>query len=132
MVLKNLKGKRIAITAFDLQQKEHRGIAQYTKNLIEVLHENGAEIFLITNIGGQRIKRNKNKAFYEEVSIADICHKFQKGDLTQGNAFRSGRIKFLRKILLDFIRLLFSKFKLNYEFRYWCFRFLRKRNIRFL
>lgn len=111
-----LKGKKIAITAYDLQQKEHRGIAQYTKNLIEVLYENGAEIFLITNIGSKRIKRNKNKAFFEEVCIADICNEFQQGTLTQGGLYRRGRIKFLQKSLIDLIRLLFSKFKLSYKF----------------
>ena len=73
-----LKGKKIAITAYDLQQKEHRGIAQYTKNLIKVLHENGAEIYLITNIGSKRIRRNKNKSFFEEVCISDISHKFSR------------------------------------------------------
>ena len=111
-----LKGKKIAITAFDLQKKEHRGIAQYTKNLIKVLYENGAEIFLITNIGSQRIKRNKNKAFFEEVAISDICHQFQEGELNQRGSYRTGRIKFLRKLLKDYIRLLFSKFKLRYKF----------------
>ena len=41
---------RIAITAIDLEQKEHRGIAAVTKSLIEILYKNGAEIFLITSV----------------------------------------------------------------------------------
>ena len=115
MRLNNFKGKRIAITSFDLQQKEHRGIAQYTKNLIKVLHENGAEIFLITNIAGKRIKRNKNKAFFEEVSIADICYKFQKGSTSQGDAFRKNKILFIFKIFLNLLRIIVNRFKLNYK-----------------
>ena len=111
-----LKGKKIAITAYDLQQKEHRGIAQYTKNLIKVLYENGAEIYLITNIGSQRIRRNKNKSFFEEVCIADICYTFQQGSLTQGDSYRKKRMQFLKEILLSYIRLLFNRFKLNYKF----------------
>ena len=34
MTAKSLKGQKILITAFDLEQSEHRGIAVYSKSLI--------------------------------------------------------------------------------------------------
>ena len=50
-----LKGKKIGITALDLEQMEHRGIAAVTKSLITLLKEYGAEIFLITSIEYKRL-----------------------------------------------------------------------------
>ncbi len=91
MVLNNLKEKKIGKTAFDLKQKDI-GSAQYAKNLIKVLQENDTEIFLITNIAFKRIKRNQNKVFFEKVSIANICHKLQKGSRIQRGEFK--KIKF--------------------------------------
>ena len=58
-VCKTLRNKRIGITAIDLEQKEHRGIAAVTKSLIEILYKNGAEIFLITSVGSKSLKRGK-------------------------------------------------------------------------
>ena len=56
-----LKGLRIAVTAADLEQLEHRGIAAYSKNLIEALHRNGAEIWLITEFDPkQRMRGVRN------------------------------------------------------------------------
>ena len=115
-----LKGKKIGITAYDLQQKEHRGIASYTKNLIKVLSENEAEVYLITNIGSQRIKRSKNKAFYEEVSVADILNLLQKGALSYEESNLRGKISFLIKYpiksFLNSLILLINRFKLKYKF----------------
>lgn len=45
---KPLAGLRIAITAVDLEQAEHRGIATYSKALLKSLHNLGAEIWLLT------------------------------------------------------------------------------------
>ena len=115
-----LKGKKIGITAYDLQQKEHRGIASYTKNLIKVLSENNAEVYLITNIGSQRIKRSRNRAFYEEVSVADILNLLQKGTLSYGESNIRGKIAFLIKYpiksFINTLILLINRFKLKYQF----------------
>ena len=115
-----LKGKKIGITAYDLQQKEHRGIAAYTKNLIKVLSENNAEVYLITNIGSQRIKRSRNRAFYEEVSVADILNLLQKGTLSYGESNIRGKIAFLIKYpiksFINTLILLINRFKLKYQF----------------
>ena len=47
-VAQQLKGKRILVTALDLEQREHRGIAVYSKALIRHLHHLGAEVWLLT------------------------------------------------------------------------------------
>ena len=44
----NLKGKRVVVTAYDLEQSEHRGIAVYSKALIRTLKEEGADVWLLT------------------------------------------------------------------------------------
>lgn len=43
-----LTGLRIAVTAADLEQLEHRGIAAYSRNLLKALHNSGAEVWLIS------------------------------------------------------------------------------------
>ena len=46
----SLTGKKILVTAYDLEQSEHRGIAVYTKALIHCLRRAGAEVWLLTEI----------------------------------------------------------------------------------
>ena len=48
MTAKSLKGRKILVTAYDLEQNEHRGIAVYSKSLIHCLKEAGAEVWLLT------------------------------------------------------------------------------------
>ena len=43
-----LQGKRVLVTALDLEQREHRGIAVYSKALIRHLRRMGAEVWLLT------------------------------------------------------------------------------------
>ena len=45
---KTLASKKILVTAYDLEQSEHRGIAVYTKALIHCLRRAGAEVWLLT------------------------------------------------------------------------------------
>lgn len=47
----SIAGKKILVTAYDLEQSEHRGIAVYTKALIHCLRQAGAEIWLLTEFG---------------------------------------------------------------------------------
>ena len=67
-----LKGKRIAITALELENKEHRGIASFIKSSIAILSKYGAEIYLITGFDLDRnFKNNINlkieNLFYSEI-----------------------------------------------------------------
>ena len=59
---KFFKGKKIAITAHNLEQIEHRGIALFTKSLIRSLSKYGAEIYLITGIESKRLKKFNQKS----------------------------------------------------------------------
>ena len=45
---KPFHGQRLLVTALDLEQREHRGIAVYSKALIRHLHRMGAEVWLLT------------------------------------------------------------------------------------
>ena len=62
--MKNLKEKKILILAPELENNEHRGIAAYTKALIEALSDSGAEIWLTTstNLKDLKIKRLKESS----------------------------------------------------------------------
>ena len=48
MTSQPLRGRKILVTAYDLEQSEHRGIAVYSKSLMRCLHEAGAEVWLLT------------------------------------------------------------------------------------
>ena len=45
-----LKGLRLVVTDLDLQQREHRGIAMYSKALLKALKASGAETWLLTDL----------------------------------------------------------------------------------
>ena len=62
--MKYLKEKKILILAPELENNEHRGIASYTKSLIEALSDSGAEIWLTTstNLKDLKIKRLKESS----------------------------------------------------------------------
>jgi len=47
---KPLSNLRIAITAVDLEQSEHRGIAHLSKSMISSLARQGAEVYLLTGL----------------------------------------------------------------------------------
>ena len=64
-----LKGLRIAVTAADLEQQEHRGIAAYSKNLIESLHRSGAEVWLITEFDPKQRMRGVRNLPFETKSL---------------------------------------------------------------
>lgn len=71
---------RIAITAVDLEQAEHRGIAYLSKGLISTLSDLGAEVYLLTGFYGRRLnplmKLSMSKQSVREVDCADILDQF--------------------------------------------------------
>ncbi len=77
---KPLSKMRIAITAIDLEQAEHRGIAYLSKGLISSLSDLGAEVYLITGFYGRRLnplmKLSMSKQSIREVDCADILDQF--------------------------------------------------------
>jgi len=46
--VKPLAGMKIVVTAIDLEQAEHRGIAVYSKGLLKAVKDAGAEVWLLT------------------------------------------------------------------------------------
>ena len=64
-----MQGRKILVTAYDLEQSEHRGIAVYTKSLLHCLHEAGAEVWLLTEffdkLSEKGLKRLPKKTLYD-------------------------------------------------------------------
>ena len=114
-----LQGKRIAITAIDLEQQEHRGLAVMAKSLIELLKKYGADVYLITSINSFRLNRiNKyliKKKLKDEIFIADICTGLEKGFnyRKKFNQNISYKIKLIFSLILNIIILHFKNFTLN-------------------
>ena len=50
-----LAGMVVAVTAIDLEQAEHRGIAYFSKSLLEALHGLGADVYLLTGYSRRRL-----------------------------------------------------------------------------
>ena len=77
---KPLSNMRVAITAIDLEQAEHRGIAYLSKGLISSLSDLGAEVYLLTGFYGRRLnplmKLSMSKQSVREVDCADILDQF--------------------------------------------------------
>ncbi len=77
---KPLSHMRVAITAIDLEQAEHRGIAYLSKGLISSLSDLGAEVYLLTGFYGRRLnplmKLSMSKQSVREVDCADILDQF--------------------------------------------------------
>ena len=67
-----LKGKKIAITALELENKEHRGIASFIKSSIAILSKYGAEIYLITSFEKVIASKNKTKTEINNIYIKEI------------------------------------------------------------
>ena len=56
-----LKGLRLVVCGFELEQSEHRGIAVFTKNLLRTLKKAGAEVWLLTEYSPDIKKIKKAK-----------------------------------------------------------------------
>ncbi len=116
-----LQGKRIAITALELEQKEHRGLAVLSKSLIELFNKYGAEVYLITSFNTFRLRRNNRKMvkkLIDEIFIADICNNLEKG-FSYREEFNSNNIykfKLIFNLLLEVFALYFKNFSLKKKF----------------
>ena len=60
-IMNYLKNKKILLLAPELENNEHRGIAAYTKALIESLSDSGAEIWLTTSSNLKELKMRRLK-----------------------------------------------------------------------
>ena len=86
MTTQPLNGRKILVTAYDLEQTEHRGIAVYSKSLIRCLHEAGAEVWLLTEYFDKLSEKGLRKlpSTQELIRIARILNSLAQGqrDLT--------------------------------------------------
>ena len=94
--MSGLKGLRIAITAIDLEQDEHRGIASVSKSIISFLAGEGAEIFLITGITSREKLFNKKKS--KDFAMRDNVNKLLS-ELKKGEYFQKKNLSFKKPLL---------------------------------
>ena len=122
-----LKGKRIIITAIDLESDVHRGIANYTKNLIQSLKSLGADVWLLTGFSSDINIINKYNIEKKKIEIARILGQFSDPDFrindaniyslrniyTQGG--KSVKIIYLIKFFLITLLSFFSAYRIKYK-----------------
>ena len=85
---RSLKGIRLVVTGFELEQQEHRGIAVFTKGLLRALKGAGAEIWLLTEIqpSTHDIKKAQlPKAVQERVNTSRILDILNSGETKDPN-----------------------------------------------
>ena len=121
MDINKLNGVKIGITAYELEQKEHRGISAVTKSLIKLLNKYGADVYIIT---GFHAKRNeiknlilRKKKLQNEIAISDICHDLHHG-ANYREEFKSSnknKIKLVFNLFIQIIFLFKNNFKLKYK-----------------
>ena len=116
MVKDFLRGKRIAITAFDLENQEHRGIAAFIKSTINILSKYGAEVYLITSFDCNRKSKHKNDQEFENIFVNEI-YKFLSIGMGYRQLFYSNT-KYKFKLLLELSFNLFKLFKYNFLLKY--------------
>ncbi len=112
-----LKGKRIAITALELENKEHRGIASFIKSLIHILNKYGAEVYLITGFDcNQNFQTNINKDV--ENTFINQIYNFLLIGKDHRQVFNSNakyKFKLLLELSIDLFKLFFRNFLLQYK-----------------
>ncbi len=97
----NLKGKRIVVTALDLEQSEHRGIATYSKALIRSLKEAGAEVWLLTQFdapiwnSGIRLLPEKTRMIIYTARVLDCL---AQGEQIRTKHWLEKKIGIIRKV----------------------------------
>ena len=75
----HLQGKRILVTALDLEQREHRGIAVYSKALIRHLRRMGAEVWLLTQFKPmtsdlRQLPKETQRIIYSSRTLNELVH----------------------------------------------------------
>ena len=111
-----LTGQRIVVTAYDLEQSEHRGIAVFSKATIRALHALGAEIWLLTefddelNGSGLRKLPDTTRSIIRTARILDALVHGERGPT---HRWAEHKLPFIRKIfhrlrqiddVLEFVR----------------------------
>ena len=74
-----LQGKRVLVTGLDLEQREHRGIAVYSKALIRHLRRMGAEVWLLTQFQPitsdlRSLPKETQRIIYSARTLNELVH----------------------------------------------------------
>ncbi len=95
-----LQGKRIVLTAIDLEQSEHRGIAVYSKALIKILREAGAEVWLLTQFDTPKkdpILKRLPKATQVIIQSSKVLNSLATGREPDDSIWIEGKSSLFRK-----------------------------------
>lgn len=98
--MNNLIKKRVLLFSPELEKNEHRGIAVYTKSLINALFKSGAEVWIVTSLNTKNLRIDKfNKSTRDYTYITEILQLFYLG--TDNNLDFNNCITnlFLRRLL---------------------------------
>ena len=103
--MNNLINKRVLLFAPELEKKEHRGIAVYTKSLINALFKSGAEIWLVTSLNTKNLRIDKfNKSSMDYIYTSEILQLFYLGNDNNLNYNEIYKDNFLLRIFLGFLK----------------------------
>ena len=99
MTFSSLKGRRILVTGYDLEQGEHRGIAVFSKALIRCLNEAGAEVWLLTGFSPVTSKRFQKlpKQTRRLIQMATLLDSLVEGRQTSEASFLERRFTWVRR-----------------------------------
>ena len=100
MSVSSLKGRRILVTGYDLEQGEHRGIAVFSKALIRCLNEAGAEVWLLTGFSPVTSRRCQKlpKRTRQLIQMTTLLDSLVEGRQTSEVSFLERRFKLVRRI----------------------------------
>ena len=115
--MKDLKNKKILLLAPELENNEHRGIAAYTKGLIESLSDSGAEIWLTTStnlkdLKIQRLKESTKNYIYTTYILKNFFYGLIEIDKVRNKYVFFRPLDNLLQKFIDFLNSIskFSKF----------------------
>ncbi len=111
---KPLSHVRVAITAIDLEQSEHRGIAYLSKGLIKSFSDLGAEVYLLTGFYGKRLnpwmKLSMSSESIREIDCADIvdqlCNPLSRKRLLKKKEKSNPDLNFIMQFLNQILPLI--------------------------
>ena len=117
----DLHGRRILVSAYDLEQGEHRGIAVFSKALIRCLHDAGAEVWLLTGFspilrgrGRQLLPRKARGLIQMSVLLDSLAY----GRQTREKSYLERRFRWARILIAGLNQLLLLKVWLSRPRRY--------------
>ena len=113
-----LRGKRVLVTAYDLEQGEHRGIAVFSKALIRCLHNAGAEVWLLTGFSPFATNASKGMRLLpartsQLIQTAVLLESLAKGQQIKKVGYLQRRFPLIRKLAIWRNRLLLALSMLN-------------------